>query len=209
MNHKSPPSIKVYGTGEINVMPNQALITIGAVTEGKDLQAIQKENASIINLMIQQFTTLGIEQSLIQTADYRIEPVYEYREEMQLLKGYKVSHLLQLTVRELDKIGLLIDTAVKSGANNVTDIQFTVENDQLIYLQALQQAVVEAQTKAFSLAKQVGAQIHTIPYLIEEEPTNQVYPLGRYKTFAAAESTPIQPGLQTVTAKVRAEFYYC
>ncbi len=205
----SNAGIHVFGTGEVEIKPNQALITIGAITEGKDLTIIQKENASVIDKIMHQFISLGLEKKHIQTVDYHIDPVYEYLEKVQVLRGYKVTHLLQLTIKDLNKIGLLIDTAVRSGANSVANIQFTVEDDQNIYNQTLQKAIVDAQFKALSLANQMGVRINPIPYLIVEEQTSHVYPLGRIMSYSSGESTPIQAGLKKVSAKIRAEFSYC
>jgi uncharacterized protein YggE len=206
MNLKASPTIKVFGTGEFFIQPDTALVSLGAVTEGKELSIIQKENATIINAVIDALIQQGIRKEFIQTEDYRIEPVHEFREEKQILFGYRVKHLLQVRVNNVNTVGDMIDSAVQKGSNVIQGIYFTVDNSDFLYNQALQKAVRDTQHKAITIATTIGVRLNPVPILIEEE-TTRVFPQGRLITFAA-EATPIQPGQQKIEARIKAEYTY-
>ena len=44
--------IKVIGTGRIQAAPDTAIITLGVVTEGQDLEKVQSENAEAATRVI-------------------------------------------------------------------------------------------------------------------------------------------------------------
>jgi uncharacterized protein YggE len=206
MNVKTPPTIQVIGTGEVLIMPNTAQVILGVNTEGKELSFIQKENATIINRILATLARQGLTSNLIQTSDYRIEPIYDFKENEQFLRGYKVTHLLQVKIRDTNKIGDIIDSTVQSGANNITGIYFTTENEDHLYHLSLKKAMIDAYHKALSIADTFGVRLCTIPIIIEEE-TNRVFPAGRFVNFAA-EATPIMPGQQRIEATLKAVYTY-
>lgn len=206
MAHKLYNQLKVYGTGEIFVQPDTAFISLGVTTEGKDLGTIQKENALLTNNIIETILRLGVPRELIQTEEYRIEPIYEFRDNKQFLLGYRVTHILQIKIKDTAKIGQIIDESVQAGANVVNSIRFSVENAELYYLQALNLAVSDAQAKAISLTNSYCVRLYPVPISIEEE-LYQVYPLGKVTAFAA-EATPIQPGQQKIEARIKVEYCY-
>ncbi|KAA0550033.1 DUF541 domain-containing protein [Bacillus sp. BGMRC 2118] len=196
----------VSGTGEVSVEPDTAFISIGVLSEGKELGVIQEENATQTTKLVETLLRLGVPGNQIQTEDYRIEPLYEFRENKQFLLGYRVTHVLQVKLNDMTNIGQIIDEAVRSGANTVNSIRFTVENGDQYYLQALNLAVRDSHAKALSLTNAYGVHLYPIPLRVEEE-SYQVYPLSKVATFAA-ESTPIQPGRQKIEAKIKVEYCY-
>ncbi|MBM6619467.1 SIMPL domain-containing protein [Bacillus suaedaesalsae] len=206
MTQKKYKHLIVSGTGELSVQPDTAFISLGVMTEGKELEVIQKENASQTNNIIDTLLRLGIPREHIQTEEYLIEPVYEFRDNKQFLLGYRVTHILQVKIKDMTKIGQIIDETVQSGANTVNSIRFTVENAEKYYLQALNLAVQDAHAKALSLTNSYSVRLYPIPLRVEEE-SYQVYPLSKVTAFAA-ESTPIQPGMQKIEAKIKVEYFY-
>ena len=65
---------------------------------------------------------------------------------------YRVSNMVQVTIRDMTKVGDVIDTAVKAGANNVWGISFSLENTDDLEDQAREAAVKDARARAESLA---------------------------------------------------------
>jgi uncharacterized protein YggE len=200
-----PPRIKVVGTSETYIQPTTALVTLGAVTEGEELSIAQSENAKIINRVINTLIQLGTNKELIQTEDYRIEPLQEFQKEIQKLTGYRVTHRLRVQVQNVGTIGTLIDSAVQSGANSITSVYLTVENSQSIYTTTLKKAVRDSHKKALAIASSLGVRLAPVPSILEEE-SNRVYPANRFSF--AAETTSIQPGQQKIEARVKAEYTF-
>ncbi|WP_096439317.1 SIMPL domain-containing protein [Alteribacter populi] len=201
-------TMKVKGEGSISTSPDQAEITIGAVTEDPTVSTAQQENAGIIGAITSSISGLGIPEDDIQTIEYRIETQYDYVDGKQVFRGYRVTHLLHITIDDIELTGQIIDTAVSAGANSISSIQFSLTNPHVIYNQALELAIQDAQRKAETIAQELGVNLDTPPKSIREV-TSETTPIP-YKTalYAAAESTPIQPGTLSILAKIEAEFYY-
>lgn len=200
--------LKVTGEGTVSATPDRALITLGAVTEGTDLSTVQKANSVAISNVIRALVGLGIPQSDIQTTEYRVEPQYDYTEGKQVFRGYRVTHLLQVTINQIEQTGRVVDTAVANGANSVSNIQFSVAKPEVFYNQALVLAMKNAEQKAVTLATTLGVTLHKIPKLVQEV-VEEVRPMPMVLAFAGkSEATPIQPGQLKITATVNVEYTY-
>ncbi|MGO4184861.1 SIMPL domain-containing protein [Paenibacillus sp. TAF43_2] len=203
---KSVSTIEVMGEGIVTAAPDTALVILGAVTEGKELQAIQAENAQITANIIQSLLELSIPREHIQTNDYRIEMMYDFPDGKQVFQGYKVTHLLQITIDQIALTGTVVDTAVSHGANTVTSIQFSVSDRKPLENEALSLAVQNARLKAAAIANALGTSISGVPSKVQEvSSSSEPFPIQR--TFQSdVMVTPIEPGQQKIFAAVRVWF---
>ncbi|GAA0730083.1 SIMPL domain-containing protein [Clostridium malenominatum] len=199
--------MKVNGLGIVRVQPDVAIVNLGVVTENKDLETAQRENAIKSNSVINALRQMGIDEKDISTASYTIEPQYDYVEGRQIFRGYRVSNILNVKVRNINKVGEVVDNAVKNGANTVNNIKFTVDNMEIYYNKALKLALKDAAIKAREMANSLRVNLNGTPVRIIEESVREIgeSPVP-YK--ALAEATPILPGQINVTAKIVALFSY-
>lgn len=196
--------ITVSGEGSVFAAPNRATATVGVRTENKNLQNAQAENAEKSNAMLASLQSLGISKEDIKTADFRIDPIYTYEDGKQLFQGYRVTHLYSITIRNLAQAGLLIDTAVENGANEIMNIQFSVSEPQGLYNRALSLAVVDSYNKAQIVARTLGIQTTISPLTITEE-TQKGSPgpfLVASLNTSNESGTPIEPGRLEIKATV-------
>jgi len=77
----------------------------------------------------------------------------------RVLVGYEVSQSLQIKIRDMEKIGEIIQVATDAGANQVSDLQFIVDNEDALKQQARAEAIAKAKTKAKELADQLGVKL--------------------------------------------------
>lgn len=206
-NHNKSNTLIVSGEETILATPDQAIIKLGVITENKDPAVAQQENANAISKVINSITGLGISENQIRTVEYRIEPQYDYQEAMQIFRGYKVTHLIQITISNIKQVGEILDTAVSNGANTVSSLQFTLSNQEAYYNQALSLAVENAREKATSLAKVLGVTLNKTPDLVQEVSVNQPI-LFQSTALLKNAATPIQPGELDIPAVVRVEYSY-
>jgi uncharacterized protein len=200
--------IKVSGEGRITAQPDRAIVTLGAITESKDLSTSQRENAETTAKIIHSLVSLGIPKESIKTVEYRVEPQYDYESGKQILRGYKTTHLLQVTIDHLTQVGTVIDTAVNQGANYVSNIEFSLAHPEYYYQQALSLAILNGQQKALTVSRTIGVTMHPIPNLVTET-TQEPSPLPRPMVYAArSESTPIEPGKLQINASIHAEYSF-
>ena len=68
-------------------------------------------------------------------------PQYDYVEGRQVFRGYEVINSINVTIKNIEQVGTVIDTAVRNGVNQVSNIRFTVENEHIPYQEALSLAL--------------------------------------------------------------------
>ncbi|NEW04748.1 SIMPL domain-containing protein [Paenibacillus sp. SYP-B3998] len=205
---KSPGTIEVLGEGATTVTPNQAVIVLGAITEGSVLPSTQSDNAKIITNVINSLLHLNIPREKIQTYDYDIQTQYDYQEGKQIFRGYKVTHLLQITNEVVEQTGIIVDAAVAQGANHITSISFTTSHPEFHKNAALSHAIQNAYQKAMTIAAAMGVTLLTVPSRVQE-----VFGAAEPTPYAASLSlksavTPIQTGQLTIQAKVRVWYLF-
>lgn len=204
------PIIEVTGEGAVQTTPDRAIIVLGVITENPSLVLAQTENAAQVTSVINALSALSIPKEHIQTVAYRIEAQYNYEDGIQTLRGYQVTHQLQITIDKVDQTGLVVDTAVKNGANNVSSIQFTSSNPGLYYNQALSLAIQNAEAKGGTITRTLGATLVRTPLKIMEESRVQepVVPFQASMYAKSAAPTPIQPGELEIRASVKVHYTF-
>jgi uncharacterized protein len=200
--------IKVNGEGMVTAVPNQASATIGVITEGKDLTLAQKENSDTISKIISVLSTFNIPPKNVQTFDYQVNTEYDYVDGKQIFRGYRVSNLLKVTLDEVNQLGAIINRVIEAGANYVSNVQFSVSDPNLYYLQALKRALRNAHEKAEVIVDNLKVKWNSTPVSVEElRKVNG--PIGQQMMFAKEASTEqFQPGILQFSADVLVKYLY-
>lgn len=165
--------ITVTDTGEIYAKPDLALMDFSVVTEEKTVSEAMSKNVEKMNKIIAVLKEQGIEEKDLKTVSFNIYPRYEYWQEekclvppcpsgKRVLVGYEVRQTLEVKIRSLDKIGLVIEKATALGANQVGDLQMTIDNQDELKKQARAEAIEEAKAKAENLASQLEVKLTRI-----------------------------------------------
>jgi uncharacterized protein YggE len=149
----------------------------------------------------------GIPQEDIKTQSYTITPQYDYIEGKQVFRGYRVEHLLDITIRDMNKTGELIDSVVQSGANIVNSIRFTISDQSVYYRQALNAAVDDALAKARTLEVKLNIEVSRVPVRIIEM-GYEAGPIVPLMVQTTGTAVPVQPGMLEVSARIEAIFDY-
>ena len=205
----SPHTPTVTGDGKVIAQANAVQLQIAVITKGKDVTETQQINATIMNRVIQSILSLNIPRENIQTAAYTVSPIYDYIEGKQVFSGFEVTNTISVKITDINQVGAVIDTAVKNGANRISSLQFSIENPDFYYQQALSLALQNAQLKARTIADTMQLSLNPQPIEILEE-SNGIPPVP-YKSITLAEqsvSTPIEQGQITISATVRVTFNY-
>ncbi|MCZ2259537.1 SIMPL domain-containing protein [Sporosarcina sp. G11-34] len=198
----------VTGVGHLFIEPDIVQIQLEVSTENKQLIQAQRENASIMNQVVESLVELGIRSENIQTASYNIFPQYDYIEGEQVFRGYEVSNGITVRITNIEQAGNVIDIAVQNGVNRVSNIQFTVENEPLEYQKALNLALKNALANAQAMAETMNLQLDPTPIKIVEEVTEQPITQRMFASAEAHTSTPIKQGQIIVNAAVKVQFQY-
>ncbi|WP_018751855.1 SIMPL domain-containing protein [Paenibacillus sanguinis] len=192
--------VTVEGSGKLSVKPDIAYLSIGAATEAKTAKEAQSANATKIAALTKLLKeTWGIADKDIQTGSFYVQPNYSYNEqEGQQIKGYSAQHTLEVTYRDLEKVGQLLDAASAAGANRIDNISFSTENPDQYQERVIQKAVDDAGKKAQAIAKATGRQIGAVISVSQGSMATPMY-RESYDMLESAgkmagQSTAIEPG---------------
>lgn len=200
-------SFSVSGTGEVTVIPDTAKVSLGITVNRPRVVDAQNEANRIINQVTKDIKALGVDEKKIKTINYSVSPNYDFREGGQRIRDYNVNATLEVEVTPIDTINDVIDKATADGANNVGNIQFTVEEKKQKELarQARKQAIDEAKKKASELASDAGMSLGRIINVSETpsfEPPIALLERGQMGGKVIDQSTEVQPGETSINVSV-------
>lgn len=142
--------ITVIGTGEVKMTPDTAIVSLGVETLDESLSAAQQENSEKINAVVSTLKSVGILEEDIKTKNFYIYQRYDYTNGEKFV-GYQVSNYIDFKTKDIDGVGALISQLTENGANRFCGINFTIEDKDSVYKQALLDAFENAQDKASAL----------------------------------------------------------
>jgi uncharacterized protein YggE len=205
-----PRSITVVGTGRVDLVPDIARINIGVeVRANMVAQAkaqVDQQMADIMAALAEQ----GVAEGDIQTAQYSIfyespssqGPVPEGATEAP--QGvYRVSNTLQVTVRDIDQAGAMLDAAIEAGANQVYGVTFTVSDDQSWESEARENAIADAQVRAQEYAELTGLTLGAVRSVSEVIGGSIPFPAER---AIGGGGGGFVPGEQTLSTQVQVTY---
>ncbi|MCL4505650.1 MAG: SIMPL domain-containing protein [Chloroflexi bacterium] len=200
-------TITVVGAGTASGTPDVAHVTIGVETQDASLSKAVAANQTRMTQLLATLKELGIADKDIRTVNYSVNtetpPVKEPATGAQPNAAaitYHVNNQVQVTVRDVTKLGDVLDKGVTAGANSIYGVDFGVADPSALEATARSNAVADAKSRAESLAKLAGVTLGDV-YSISESAGGPV-PVMRAASFAAA-STPIQTGSYEVSASVQ------
>ena len=213
INQEAPAAIRtisVNGTGQAYLVPDIAYIYVGVHTEQSSAAEAMTENNGQTEKMIAALRDFGIAAKDIRTTNFSIWHNDKYDPQTGLPTGqktYVVDNTVYVTVRDLDKLGDLLDTVVTAGANTINSIQFDVADKEAALKQARADAVKDAEVQAKELAGAAGVTLGEIQSISFYD--TAPVPLYEGKgggVVEAAATVPIQPGQLTFTVTVSVSY---
>ena len=197
-NDETLRTLSVSGTGRVNAVPDVADISLGVFETAKEAAAASQKAAASMDSMVQALLGLGIDEKDIQTTSISLNARYDWNKEPAEIIGWEARNMVNVTVRDIQSVGDVVDTAVKSGANQVNGISFRVEDPTEAQSLARTGAVKDAEAKAQQLAADAGVEIIGIVSISESggQQPQPNYMARQEMTFAsdAGASTPVLPG---------------
>jgi uncharacterized protein YggE len=204
-----PPvrSMTVSGTGTVNLTPDIAYINIGVHSEGPSASEVVADNNTKTQEVIDALKGMGVKAEDIRTTNFSIWPSQQYDQTGQSTgTTYMVDNPVYLTVRDISKLGDVLDETIKAGANSINSIQFDVADKTDSLAKARKLAVDNASKQAQELADAAGVKlgaIQTIQYF--DTTPGPVFDYGKGgggAALPAAAAVPINPGQLQLTVSV-------
>jgi len=216
VSEKQQAFILVNGEGEVQSAPDMAILDLTVLREAKTAREAMTDNNKAMTAVLAAMKEAGIEERDLQTSGINIQPTYTYPTEKNGLKapkivGYNVTNGLTVRVRDLDKVGTLLDKSIDLGVNQSGGLRFVNDDSSKQLTEARKKAMENAIDKAKTLTEAAGAKLGR-PLEINEFSNNpRPVSMGRAKMVAmsaeaAGDSVPVSAGENTYTVNVTVKF---
>lgn len=199
----APPgtTVTVTGVGSVRVVPDRATFSFGVETQAATARAALAANAVDAKKVLDALRSAGIAAADLQTSQVSLSPRTDDRGTE--IVGYSAFTTVTALIRDLSKVGAVVDAAVAAGANTVSGPALARGDTDAQYRQALRGAYADAKDKAETLASASGRTLGRVTTVVEG---SQGVPAPVAKDAAAATAVEIEPGTQTVDASVTVTF---
>ena len=201
-NDKIERTISVSATGSIAAEPDVAQISAGVVTEADSAKDAIGRNSSAMSKLIDGLKAAGIAAKGVQTRTFGVEPRYTQPKEGRAatINGYRVHNQVRLTVRDVKRLGEILDQAIALGANQINGISFSVSNMEMLKDEARKQAMENARKRGELYAKAAGGELGPVLRISEtiaglQQPAFD----GR---MAMRANVPIEAGTREIEVEV-------
>jgi uncharacterized protein YggE len=206
--HEERPALFVSADAEVQVAPDRAHLTVAVETRGRSSQLAGSENARIQTAVLEALRRQGVEAAQLQTRAVQVTPEYQYPREggRPTVTGYVARNEVAVEIRDLTKIGGLIDAALAQGATNVAGPHFSLADPDSSRREALNIAVRKAMSDARVMAQAAGVRVGRVLELSSDASSAPAPEMqfARMRVAAAdAAPTPVESGLITVRSSVR------
>jgi hypothetical protein len=198
--------ISVAASGRVPAEPDMAVISAGVVAEGDTARGALDANSTAMRRVIDALVAAGIDRKDIQTAHFHIEPRYRHPKDGRPseVTGYRVANQVRITVRDLARLGGVLDEVVSEGANQAGGIEFQVSRAETLKDDARKAAMANARRRAELLAEAAGARLGPVVTIAEDAQGGGPLPVvGARMAMASAEAVPVEPGRQMLEARVQ------
>jgi len=205
-------TVAVTGQGEVTAQPDMARVTLGVEARRPGLPEARTAVTAAVDRLLALTRELGIDPKYVNATALQVQPDYSWNQQTQkqVLQGYLVSRQVQVELRDLEKLGTLMERAVSAGANQVGGATLDSTRRKELERQAMALAVQDARLNAETLARAAGTGLGAVRTLNASSSPPQ---MPMYRMVAAdmpeaappAEST-YQAGEMTFTALVSAEY---
>ena len=205
-----PRTITVVGEGKVNIKPDMAQTNLGVEVRSSTVKEASAEAKKIMEQVLQVLKAQGIADKDIQTSGFNIyteTPPYgmDGAAPDQAQTIYHVSNQVTVNIRDLDKVGAVIDAAIEAGANSMYGVTFSLADPSQAQAQARKEAVASAKAKGDELAGLAGVKVGQVVSV-----SGVIGGAGYYGPALPSRAvgmggggTPIQPGELEITTQLQ------
>ena len=209
--------IWVSGSGEVTVTPDIANLRLGIQAQEASVAEAQTKASEAMNKIMTALSDSGVAEKDIQTQYFSIRQrtKWDREKEEEIIIGYQVTNMVVAKIRDIDKVGAIIDAVVKAGGDlvRIDSIDFSVDDPSVYYQEAREKAMADAKARADHLAELAGVTLGK-PTYVSEGVQQPIYKRVYYEQAAGAPvpapapapPPPISPGEMKVSITVQVAY---
>ena len=158
-----PGTITVVGEGIVKVKPDVAQATIGVELSRPTVAEASDEVSRTMDAVMAALKKQGVADEDMQTSGFSVWTDQSYASDGTRGEiAYRVSNQVSVTIRDLDKVGSILDAAMEAGANSIYGVTFSLEDKEAAQSDAREKAVDHAGEKAQELAELTGLRLGNV-----------------------------------------------
>jgi uncharacterized protein len=206
---ESPAVLTMRGAGHVAVPPDTASVSVGVEVKAPTADRALRLNSARMAEILSLLQDRGVKKNDIQTSQFALHPQWSdqsssYNKPL-VITGFVVTNVVDVRVRDLDRLGVVLDSLTKAGANRIQAVRFAITDPGPHLDQARNLAVAEARRKAVLVAKAAGV---TLGRILSIDETGGAAPRPNMRAAAAfaSDAVPIAEGELTLSAEVTIRF---
>ena len=204
--------LNVSAEAEASRVPDVATISAGVVTQASDGNAAMRQNAEQMARVVAAIKAAGIADKDVQTSGISLNPQYKYIDnQAPQITGYQASNNVSLKVRDIARLGKVLDALAAVGANQINGPSFEIDQPEPVRDEARLAALKKAQARAETYAKALGLRVRRIVSIDEGGGGGLPRPMPMLRAMGAAspemaKDTSVSPGETTLSVSLDVVF---
>ena len=201
----SQRTINVTGTGTVHVEPDIAIVSLGVQTLGPDIGIAVQENNRRAKAVMEALLELGVTPEDMRTTNFYVSSQPQF-DPMGMPTGetsYTVDNTIFFTLRAPDKLGAVLQAALRAGSNSVQSVSYSVADPSVPMDEARQIAVADAQRQAQQLATAAGTALGNVLSINEGgSPAPLYYEAPAFGKGGGGGGVPVESGTLAYQAMI-------
>lgn len=195
----------VTGEGRVSVVPDVADLRLGVSIARLTVVEARQDAASTMASILAAVEAAGVTKPDVRTSLLSVQPRYDYRDgKPPELSGYELANVVEVTVRDLAKLGDVVDGSLKAGATSMDSLTFRLADPAPAEREARILAMANARSRADVLAEAAGLAITGVASVVEggAMPPPRPFAKAERMMMAADSATPVESGSLEVAVSV-------
>jgi uncharacterized protein len=196
--------ITVNGEGKSEIVPDMAQISLGVLTEASTAREAVTSNGEAMIRLFERLKTFKIAEKDICTVNFSVSPKYIYRQnEEPKMAGFMCNNMVTVTIRDLAKVGAILDGLVSDGANRVNGIEFSASDTTAKMDEARRAAMKDARRRADVLGEAGGFTVVKVRQVSESSSRGHYSPkMMTMRAAVESADVPVAGGQLHLNANV-------
>ncbi len=200
-----PRTISVTGNSQVIMSPDIAYVSIGVHSEAQSAEEAVAANNTQSQAVIEAIKAQGVDPKDIQTTNFSVYQQQQQNPQTGEVTGtsFMTDNTVYVTMRDITKVGTILDASVKAGANSIYGITFDVQNKEAAMSNGREQAMADAQAQAEQLATAAGVELGDVQNIsYYSSVPSPIYYDSKVQAAGGGASVPVSPGQLTLTVAV-------
>lgn len=212
-------TITVTGTGIGTGAPDIANLEIGVENISENVADAFSATNDTIDIVVQSIIDLGVAPEDIRTVGLNVYSQERFPMDMAMMEGgqqemqreYRVSNTVRVTVRDIEMVEDVLDTAISNGANNIFGLHFGIDDRDALEQTARVNAMENARERASQLAEIMGVELGDAIIVVESSGGSSPFDVANLSAFDEMQglgggNASVSSGQLSVNVRVQVTF---